>query len=114
MRQGRTGVLLKNKHDKTVYTIQVTGEQIMLIRSLYLRIEQTWIHNGIAELLRENNKIERVPFWECYYCHRGSYENAASIPHGDDCIVTLADAEFGKMNEQFMQVLDTEKKATQN
>ncbi|SRR6266702_8620613 len=104
MREGRTGVRLKNKHDKTVYTIQVTGEQIMLIRSLHLRIEQTWIHIGVAELLRESGKVERVPFWECYYCQRGSYENAASIPHSDDCIIPLADAEFGKMNEQFIHV----------
>lgn len=108
MRQGRTGVLLKNKHDKTVYTIQVTGEQIMLIRSLYLRIEQTWVHRGVCEVIRETQKVERIPIYECYYCNRGSYEDAASIPHSDDCIVTLADAEFGKLNEQFLQVLDTQ------
>jgi len=109
MREGRPGVRLKNKHDKTVYTVNITGEQIMLIRSLYLRIEQTWVHNGVAEVLRENNNVERIPFRECYYCHRGSYEDAASIPHSSDCIVTLADAEFGKLNEEFVRILGANK-----
>ena len=105
MREGRTGVRLKNKHDKTVYTIQMTGEQIMLVRSLVLRIEQTWVHHGVCEVIRETQKVERIPIWECYYCSRGSYEDAASIPHADDCIVTLTDAEFGKLNEEFIKVL---------
>lgn len=113
MRQGRTGVNLKNKHDKTVYAVQITGEQIMLIRSLVLRIEQTWVHHGVAELLRENNHVERVPFWECHYCHRGSYESAASIPHADECIVTLTDKEFTVLNDQFIKVLSSEKKVAE-
>ena len=109
MREGRTGVRLKNKHDKTVYTINITGEQIMLIRSLVLRIEQTWVHRGVCEVIRETQKVERIPFYECYYCNRGSYEDAASIPHSSDCIVTLADAEFGKLNEEFVRVLGASK-----
>lgn len=30
---------LKNKGDKTEYDVKLTGEQIMLIRSLHLRME---------------------------------------------------------------------------
>lgn len=105
MREGRTGVRLKNKHDKTVYTVQITGEQIMLIRSLVLRIEQTWIGCRSSQVIRENNVVEHIPLYECYYCRRGSYEDAASIPHSADCIVTLTDAEFGKLNEEFIKVL---------
>ena len=80
----------------------------MLVRSLYLRIEQTWVHTGVAELIRETGNVERIPLYECYYCHRGSYENAAVISHASECIIPLADAEFGKMNAQFIEVLDKE------
>src|SRR6266568_7537582 len=104
MREGRTGVRLKNKHDKTAYTIQITGEQIMLIRSLHLRIEQTWVHTGVSEIIRETGIVERILMYECHYCRHGSYENATSISHAKDCIIPLADAEFGKMNEQFIHV----------
>lgn len=105
MREGRTGVRLKRNGDKTVYTVKITGDQIMTIRSLYLRVEQTWVHHGIAELLRENGKVERVPFYECYYCHRGSYEGASAISHEQECIVSIADKEFDALNAQFVEVL---------
>lgn len=97
---------LKNKGDKTVYTVQVTGEQIMLVRSLYMRIEQMWIHNGVAEIVRENSFVDRVPLYECFFCHKGSYGDASAIPHTKECIIPLADAEWEKMNAQFIEVLN--------
>lgn len=109
MRQGRTGVNLKNKPDKTVYTVQITGEQINLIRSYSLRTEQLWVHCGISEQIRENGDVDRVPFWECYFCHKGSYRDADSIQHKETCVVPLADREFSAMNDQFIQA---RKKAT--
>ena len=111
MREGRTGVRLKRKEDKSVYTVHFTGDQIMTIRSLYLRVEQIWVHHGIAELVRENGKVERVPFWECHFCGKASYESAAAVVHAEECIVPIADKEFASLNAQFVAVLSKEVKS---
>lgn len=112
MREGRSGVRLKRnvRNEQTIYTIAVTGGQIMTIRSLYLRTEQLWVHTGIAELVRETGKVERVPFWECHFCHHGSYEDAASIHHDKGCIIPLADKEFDVLNAQFTAALRGEER----
>lgn len=96
----------KRKEDKTLYTVTITGEQIKTIRSIYLRIETVYVHRGVAEIIGESGKVERVPLYECHFCHQGSYESIAAIPHTRDCIIPLADKEFDALNAQFIQVLD--------
>lgn len=97
---------LKSKNDKTSYPVELTGEQIALTRSLYLRLTQLWLHNGVGEIVRENGFVDRVPLYECFFCHKGAYNDASAIPHDRDCIVVSADAEWGKMNAKFIAALN--------
>lgn len=94
--------------DKTLYTVQLTEEQISLIRTFHVRMEQMYVHHGVSELVQETGEVERVTFWRCYFCDKGSYTGIADIPHNKKCIIPLAHAEFWKMNGQFVDVLNKE------
>lgn len=94
----------RQKADNTLYTIQVTGEQIKTVRSLYMRIEMTWVHHHAAEYISETGKVERKMLHECHYCRQGSYENTGDIDHEKDCIIPLASKEFDALNAQFIEV----------
>jgi hypothetical protein len=92
----------KRKKDDTVYTIQITGEQIKTIRSIYNRVELVYGRRGAAEVIQEDGHVERIPFYECYFCGQASYKGADDISHTKDCIITLANAEFHALNAQFI------------
>lgn len=94
---------LKNKGDKTPLTVTLTEEQIMLIRSLYLRLEQMWVRNDVEPFIRANGDVDRRVVHECLYCRRGSIQSAAAIQHKETCIISLADAEWEKMNAEFIR-----------
>lgn len=100
---------MSKKKDETVYTIQITGEQIKTIRSVYMRIEQVYVHRGVAEIIMDDDKIERVSFFECYFCHKATYGRLSDIVHDKECIIPLAEKEFDALNGQFIKVLEGEK-----
>lgn len=100
---------MSKKQDKTVYTVQITGEQIKTIRSVYMRIEQVYVHRGVAEIIMDDGKVERVPFFECYFCHQGTYGRLSDLAHTKDCTIPLAEKEFDTLNGQFIKVLEGEK-----
>jgi len=107
VRTATKSIRLKNKGDKTVYTVQITGEQITLVRSLYLRVEQVWIRSETtSRVIRENGDVDCIMLYECQFCRKGSHESAGSISHKKDCIVALADAEWEAMNAQFIEALN--------
>ena len=85
------------------YTIQITDEQIKLIRSLSLRTERLYTHRGVAELVQDG-EVKRVSYWECYFCGKASYESAAAIPHERKCIIPLMEKEYAGLNTQFLAV----------
>ncbi len=87
----------KTKQSEQTYAINVTEEQIKLVRGLHLRVLMTWTHNSVAVFL-ENGEVKRIPLWECWFCGYGSYESSDAIPHGKDCIVTLAEREYAERN----------------
>jgi len=93
----------KTKQSEQTYAINVTEEQIKLVRGLHLRVLMTWTHNSVAVFL-ENGEVKRIPLWECWFCGYGSYESSDAIPHGKDCIVTLAEREYAGLNTQFDEV----------
>lgn len=106
MRTKTQSLRLKNKEDKTEYVVTLSGEQINLIRRLYLRLEQMWIRNDVEPYLKANGDVERRAVYECWYCHRGSFENASAIQHKQECICTLSDAEWEKMNAEFIRAME--------
>ncbi len=99
----------KTKRGGQTYAIDMTAEQIKLLRGLHLRVLMTWTHNSVAVFL-ENGEVKRIPLWECWFCGYGSYESSDAIPHGKDCIVTLAEREYvaereyAGLNTQFDEV----------
>lgn len=102
-------VRLKNTGKKQLHTIQMTEEQITLIRSFQLRTAQLWVNQIAQKHIKEGGEVQSVILWECWFCQRGSYQDAASIPHKKTCIVPLADAEFDQLNAQFIDVLNVKK-----
>lgn len=95
----------RTKSDKTAYQVEITGEQIMLIRSLVLRMDQMWIHNSVSDYVGENGTLETNIVYSCWFCRKASYDGVGKIEHDKKCIVSEVSEEFEKLNAQFIQVL---------
>lgn len=86
------------------YQIDITECQIALIRSFAFRTGQLYIRYTVNRVPDEDGNVVAIPSYECFFCNKASYESAAAIPHSKDCIVPLAEREYGALNEQFLAV----------
>ncbi len=93
---------VKQTKEQKRYQIEITEEQIALIRGFAFRTEQLYIRHNMNRLPAENGDVIPTYTYECYFCGKVSYENAAAIPHEKDCIVPFSDREYGALNEQFL------------
>ena len=99
----------KEKEDGTVYIVQLTGEQISLIRKLYFRNELIYATSDTALIVQDNGNVDRVPFHRCYFCYQGSYKSIEAIAHTQDCVIPRMHKEYDALNAQFTQVLNEKK-----
>jgi hypothetical protein len=101
---------MSKKEDTTVYTVQLTGEQIHLIRKLYFRNELIYATSSMAQIVQENGKVHNVPFHHCYFCYQASYQSVEDIPHTQECVIPRMHKDYDALNAQFTQVLNEKKK----
>lgn len=92
-----------SKQNRT-HTIQITDEQIKMVRSLAFRVDQLYIRHRVTEIIGEDGAIERKPISYCLFCDQGAYGQTAPISHTKKCIVSELEQEYGALNEQFMNV----------
>lgn len=93
----------KKRKTKKVYTIQVTDEQIKMIRSFSFHADMIYGENRVEEYLSNNGSLEFRSLYSCRFCRKGSYENRETIPHTTECIIMLARQEYAQLNEQFLK-----------
>lgn len=98
----------QEKDNRATYQIEVTSEQMILIHRLLSSTRQRWILHRTSEYLDENGDVQQKPLKQCRFCQRGSYSNASSIKHHEQCFISVINREWNLLYEQFSKVLGKE------
>ncbi len=101
----------KKQQPEKTYSIQITANQIALIRGLAMFASEWYIKHDVTRSITEDGTVEWDTLYVCMGCHKGSLESVAAIPHEKGCIVPECEQEFWKLNEQFQQVEEQERQA---
>jgi hypothetical protein len=99
-----------NKTKPRTYLVQLTDEQITLIRAMELRREMMWFRHEAALSLDDEGNVIRMMIVTCQFCGRGA-SNGTDIQHQKKCLIPLAEKEWEAMNAQFIDVLNAEEQA---
>jgi hypothetical protein len=105
---------VKESKEPKRYRVEITEEQIALIRAFSYRTEMLYIRHNINRVPDEKGEVVPVQTWECFFCYRASYESAAAIPHKEDCIVPFSEREYGALNGLFLAVEHPEADSTES
>jgi len=86
------------------YPIEVTEEQIKLIRTLWQRADMLYIRRGVEPVVTINGAVKHQPFFECWFCGQAAYEKVSDINHLPKCLLPLLEREMPGLAEQFQKV----------
>lgn len=92
----------RKKGQKKTYTVQITEEQVSLIRSFAFRTTLLWMHTSQAAYVTNTGWVDFRSVHSCFFCHQGSYESLDAIAHTQDCVVTQMEREYASLNTQFL------------